>query len=138
MSYHKNTLRKVTFISNSLSYSKEEIKNVYSEVIYFDFYKPLNFVNTDYKCNCYYIHYEDYESKVNRFDSFVYIKTKYGYIKYKIYKRKHLQIDFYYKEDLSKEDIMECSKLIELHISGYEDLEICDYSFFKNSIELIL
>ena len=137
MSYRKNSLKKVSFISNSLSYSKEEIKNVMCEVIYFNFYESLNFLNNDYKYNCYYINYEDFENKVNRFDNFVYIKTKYGFIKYKIYKKKRLQIDFYYKEDLSKEDIIECGKLIELHIAGYEDLEMCDNIVFSNSIELI-
>lgn len=137
MSYRKNSLKKVSFISNSLSYSKEEIKDVICEVIYFNYYEPFNFLNNDYKYNCYYINYEDYEHKVNRFDSFVYIKTKYGFIKYKIYKRKRVEIDFYYKEDLSKEDILECGKLIELHITGYEDLEIYDNIAFSNSIELI-
>ncbi len=137
MSYRKNSLKKVSFISNSLSYSKEEIKNVVTEVIYFNFYEPLNLLNNDYKYNCYYIHYEDFENKVNRFDNFVYIKTKYGFIKYKIHKKKRLQIDFYYKEDLSKEDIIECCKLIELHIGGYEDFEICDNIVFSNSIELL-
>ena len=137
MSYRRNSLKKVSFISNSLSYSKEEIKNVIHEVIYFNFYEPLNFINNDYKYNCYYINYKDYEIKVNCYDNFVYIKTKYGFIKYKIYKRKRLQIDFYYKEDLCKEDIIECGKLIELHIAGYEDLEICDNHVFSNSIEIL-
>lgn len=137
MSHRKNSLKKVSFISNSLSYCKEEIKNVNTEVIYFNFYEPLNFVNNDYKYNCYYVNYEDYETKVNRFDSFVYIKTKYGFIRYKMHKRKHIQIDFYYKEDLSKEDILDCGKLIELHITGYEDFEICNNISFSNSIELI-
>ncbi len=107
------------------------------EVIYFDFYENINFKNNDYKYNCYYINYQDYDNKVNRFDSFVYIKTKYGYIKYKMYKKKRIQIDFYYKENLSKEDIIKCGKLIELHITGYDDLEICDKQVFSNSIELI-
>ncbi len=137
MSYRKNSLKKVSFISNSLSYSKEEIKNVMREVIYFNFYEPLNFVNNDYKYNCYYINYEDYENKVSRFDNFVYIQTKYGFIKYKIHKRKRVQIDFYYIEDLGKEDIIECGKLIELHITGYEDLKICDSTVFSNSIEIL-
>ena len=74
MSHRKNSLKKVSFISNSLSYCKEEIKNVNTEVIYFNFYEPLNFVNNDYKYNCYYVNYEDYETKVNRCDSFVYMK----------------------------------------------------------------
>jgi DNA-directed RNA polymerase specialized sigma subunit len=137
MTYRKNKLKKVSFISNSLSYSKEEIKGVLSEVIYFNFYNPLNFSNNDYKYDCYYINYEDYENKVNRFDSFVYIKTKYGYIKYKMQKRKKVVIDFYYKEELSETDLIECGKLIELHIAGYEYFESCDCKIFSNSIELI-
>ncbi len=137
MSYRKNSLKKVSFISNSLSYSKEEIKGVLSEVIYFNFYEPLNFIKNDYKYNCYYINYEDYENKVNRFDSFVYIKTKYGYIKYKMHKRKKVVIDFYYKENLSESDIIDCGKLIELHIAGYEYFEPIDSVIFSNSIELI-
>ncbi len=137
MSERKNSLKKVSFVSNSLSYSKEEIKGVLSEVIYFNFYEPFNFSNNDYKYNCYYINYEDYENKVNRFDSFVYIKTNYGYIKYKMQKRKKVIIDFYYKNNLSEAEIIECGKLIELHISGYEYFESCDNKVFSNVIELI-
>lgn len=137
MSYRKNSLKKVSFISNSLSYSKEEIKGILSEVIYFNFYNPLDISNNDYKYNCYYINYEDYENKVNKFDSFVYIKTKYGYIKYKMQKRKRVVIDFYYKDDLTQEEIIDCGKLIELHITGYEDFECCNSNVFSNTIELI-
>ncbi len=137
MSYRKNSLKKVSFISNSLSYSKEEIKGVLCEVIYFSFYEPLCFKNNDYKYNCYYINYSDYENKINRYDNFVYIKTKYGYIKYKMHKRKKVIIDFYYKDDLSENDIIDCGKLIELHIADYEYLENCDSKLYSNSIELI-
>ncbi len=137
MDNQKNSFKKVSFISKSLSYSKEEIKGVLHEVIYFNFYNPLDFSNNDYKYNCYYIHYEDYENKVNRFDNYVYIKTKYGYIKYKIQKRKRVIIDFYYKSNLSEEDLIDCCKLIELHVTGYEHFEFCDTKIFSNSIELI-
>ena len=68
MTYQKNKLKKVSFISNSLSYSKEEIKGILSEVIYFNFYNPFDFSNNDYKYDCYYINYEDYENKVNQFE----------------------------------------------------------------------
>ncbi len=137
MSYRKNSLKKISFISNSLSYSKEEIKGVLNEVIYFNFYEPINFLNNDYKYNCYYMNYEDYENKVNQFDSFVYINTKYGYIKYKMHKRKKVVIDFYYKGHLSQSDIIDCGKLIELHIAGYEYFEPIESVIFSNSIELI-
>ncbi len=135
------SFKKCSFVSRSLSYSKEEINNKMVEVIYFDFYNPINFINNDFKYNTYYILYEDFAKKINRFDNFIYIKTQYGFIKYKLQKKRNVIIDFYYKNDLSPEDLVECSKLIELHITGYENLD-CDLdsyglSIFSNSIKFI-
>ena len=42
-----------------------------------------------------------------------------------------------YKNNLSESEIIDCGKLIELHIAGYEYFESCDSKIFSNSIELI-
>lgn len=132
MSYKKGV-----FVSNSLSYAKEEIKNKETEVIYFDFCQPLNTKNNDYKYNSYYILYSDFENKMNRFDNYTYINTKYGFIKYKLYKKKRIEIHFFYKNDLNREELVDCCKLIEYHIAGYEDFENCDSIVFSNSVLLV-